>query len=98
MRTVVSNPSNGFKVCARKCDRCLFSRRPLLSPARRRELLATCRSQDRHFVCHEHGVEGHGADVCCRGFYDANPGATNLMRIAARLGAVVFVEPPEARP
>ncbi len=75
-----------FKVCKEQCDQCLFSKHKIVSNARKREVLATCRQNDSHFVCHK------TKDVCCRGFYDANPAASNLMRIAGRLGAVEFVE------
>lgn len=87
-----------FKVCAERCDQCLFSKTPIVSNARRLDVLAECRRRDTHFICHKHATgteELHGEDVCCRGFYDANPMGTNLMRIAARLGAVEFVDAPE---
>lgn len=87
-----------FKVCEERCDQCLFSKTPIVSDARRRQVLRDCAREDRHFVCHKHGTgdaDGlHGEDVCCRGFYDANPMRTNLMRIAHRLGAVEFVSLP----
>jgi hypothetical protein len=90
--------SGGFKVCAERCDQCLFSKQAIVDNARRRQVLADCARRDTHFVCHKHGVgddeELHGEDVCCRGFYDRDPMATNLMRIAARLGVVEFVEEP----
>jgi hypothetical protein len=75
-----------FKVCKERCDQCLFSKNKIVSNARKRDVLATCAANDSHFVCHK------TKDVCCRGFYDRDPGASNLMRIAGRLGAVEFVE------
>jgi hypothetical protein len=87
-----------FKVCATRCDQCLFSREAIVGNARRRDVLEQCARNDSHFICHKHGVgsedELDGEDVCCRGFYDRNPGATNLMRIAGRLNMVEFVEFP----
>jgi hypothetical protein len=77
-----------FKVMAKRCDQCLFSRNRIVSASRKREVLAQCRRDDTHFICHK------TPGVCCRGFYDADPGASNLMRIAGRLGAVEFVEAP----
>lgn len=89
----------GFKVCAERCDQCLFSKTPIVSNARRRQVLDDCARRDTHFICHKHGHgsedELHGQDVCCRGFYDADPGRTNLMRIAGRLGAIEFVPFPD---
>lgn len=93
----------GFKVCADRCEECLFSKTTIVSSAQRREILADCARRDTHFICHKHGYgdEGEllGEDVCCRGFYDADPGRTNLMRIAGRLGMVEFVQvaPPRTQ-
>jgi hypothetical protein len=75
---------------AKRCDQCLFSKNRIVSAVRKRELLATCKRDDTHFVCHKASIAGES--VCCRVFYDADPGASNLMRIAGRLGAVEFVE------
>jgi hypothetical protein len=89
-----------FKVCAERCDQCLFSKDAIVSNARRKQVLTDCARRDAHFICHKHGFgsedELHGENVCCRGFYDRNPMATNLMRIAHRLGAVEFVSAGEA--
>lgn len=74
-----------FKVCKNRCAQCLFSKAKIVSNARKREVLAECAQSDSHFICHK------TKDVCCRGFYDRDPGASNLMRIAGRLGAVEFV-------
>jgi len=74
-----------FKVCKKRCDQCLFSENRIVSPERAAEVLQECEKKDSHFICHKY------RDVCCKGFYDADPGATNLMRIAGRLGAVEFV-------
>jgi hypothetical protein len=91
-----------FKVCAERCEQCLFSKETIVSNARRKQVLADCRRNDAHFICHKHGVgddeELHGEDVCCRGFYDRDPGATNMMRIAGRLGMVEFVDFPAEVP
>jgi len=84
-----------FKVMSKQCDQCLFSKNRIVSDARMRQVLAECRRTDTFFVCHKSSMAGEGKDVCCRGFYDRNPGASNLMRIAGRLGAVEFVEEPK---
>lgn len=87
---------SGFRVCKKRCDQCLFSSAKVVTDDRRAEILRICAERDTHFVCHKFTIaEGPDSQVCCRGFYDANPGATNLMRIAERLGAVEFVDLPE---
>ena len=83
-----------FKVMAKQCDQCLFSKNRIVSLARKREVLAECARNDAHFICHKASIAGD-QDVCCRGFYDKDPGASNLMRIAGRLGAVEFVKEPK---
>lgn len=82
-----------FKVAAKRCDQCLFSRDAIVSNARRKQVLGDCARRDTHFICHKFTLAGDAA--CCRAFYDRDPGATNLMRIAGRLGAVEFVPVPE---
>ncbi len=79
-----------FQVCAKQCDQCLFNSNRIVSKARVRQVLKQAECHDSHFVCHKYSR--HGADVCCRGFYDANPMKTNLMRIAHRLNMVQFVD------
>lgn len=81
-----------FKVYAERCAECLFSKDKIVSNARRKELLADCRSRDTHFICHKASIAGDS--ICCRGFYDTQ--STNLIRVAQRLGAVEFVPFPEA--
>lgn len=79
-----------FAVRFEQCDQCLFSKDKIVSTKRRQELLRTCKDQDCHFICHKSTINGE--EVCCRAFYDANPCATNLMRIAERLGVVKFTD------
>lgn len=84
-----------FRVCKKRCDQCLFSSAKVVSDDRKHDILETCAREDRHFICHKFSIaEGEGSQVCCRAFYDADPAATNLMRIAGRLGAVEFVDLP----
>jgi hypothetical protein len=86
---------SGFRVCKKRCDQCLFSSAKVVGDDRKLDILRDCVKEDAHFICHKFTLaEGPGSQVCCRGFYDANPAATNLMRIAGRLGAVEFVELP----
>ena len=88
-----------FQVCEKRCDQCLFSSHRIVTVARMRKLLAQAQRNDQHFICHKHTLrhlDGNateaGANVCCRGFYDRDPNATNFMRIAGRLHMVQFVD------
>lgn len=86
---------SGFRVCEKRCDQCLFSSAKIVDAKRKAQILRDCAAKDAHFICHKFTIaEGRESQVCCRGFYDANPGASNLMRIAGRLGAVEFVGLP----
>lgn len=84
-----------FQVCKKRCDQCLFSSAKIVSDSRKAEILRDCVVNDAHFICHKHTIHDVKSQVCCRGFYDADPGASNLMRIAGRLGMIEFVEEPE---
>lgn len=87
----------GFEVMESRCDQCLFDpANRIVSAERAREVLNECRRTDTHFVCHKSTI-ADGGNVCCRGFYDANPMASNSMRIAARLGVVRFVPVPDVQ-
>lgn len=78
-----------FKVRKEQCDQCLFTRKRIVSLTRFKGILKDCQRKDGHFICHKATAEGE--DACCKGFYDKNPMASNLMRIAHRLHAVEFV-------
>lgn len=83
-----------FLVTEKQCDQCLMSKDKIVSSERRNEILQQCRESDTHFICHKHTIADENSNVCCRGFYDSNPMATNLMRIALRLNAVKTVKEP----
>ncbi len=74
-----------FQVFSEPCDQCLFSANKVVrSNERRSEILRECLSLDTHFICHK---SSSNDDICCRGFVSAyGEDATNLMRIARRLG------------
>lgn len=74
-----------LKVCEKRCDRCLFSDAPLVSRARKSEILREAVRDQSYFVCHLH------TETVCRGFYDRMGNTSQLIRIAQRLGAVRFV-------
>jgi len=73
-----------FKVRAKPCANCLYSKDKIVSDERRDELIEGLSRKDAHFICHKN------EDVCCYGFYKRN--TTNLIRIAQRLGAVEMVD------
>ena len=79
-----------FPVSKRSCNECLFSKNKVVSDDAKQDILEECAQKDAHFLCHK--ATGKGQDVCCRGFYDHDPGATQLMRVAGRLGRIQFVE------
>jgi hypothetical protein len=56
-----------------------------VSDRRKKQILAECRANDQHFICHK------SEDTVCRGFYDRF--STNLIRIMGRLNGIEFVEP-----
>lgn len=85
-------PDGHFDVAEKRCDQCLFSSACIVSPERKAQVLADCERRDTHFICHK--FTANGSEACCRAFYDEDPLRTNLMRIAARLGAVRFVPVP----
>lgn len=78
-----------FKVRFEPCDQCLFSKNKIVPNAKRKQILQDCRRRDCHFICHK--STANGKEVCCRSFYDL-PDGTNLIRIAERLGVVVFTD------
>ena len=88
-----------LSVCAVKCDQCLFSPDAIVSPQRRRDLLAQCEVDETYFICHKHSIaEANDStlegSVCCKGFYDQDHGQTPLLRLASALGVVVFIDEP----
>ena len=78
-----------FPVMARRCDECLFSENAIVSNARRKDILKDCQRSDTHFACHKGTLANE--EICCRGFFETK--STNLIRIAERLGVIVFVNP-----
>ena len=73
-----------FKICETRCEQCLFGADRIVSKKRMAEIVKDCRAKDGHFICHKH------EDVMCRGYYETQP-APQMLRIAERLGMVMFV-------
>lgn len=80
-----------FKVTDEKCDQCLFSEQKIVSDSRRKDILATCKANDTHFICHKASIAGTA--ICCKGFYDTQ--TSNLIRTMERLQYIKFVEVPD---
>lgn len=83
-----------FQVCEKPCNQCLFSKNRIVPAARMREILAGCKRDDAHFICHKASIAGR--EVCCRAFFDTRD--TNLIRVAGRLGMIEFVDPSTGKP
>lgn len=84
-----------FKVCNKRCDQCLFSAQKIVSDERRDQIIKDCLRTEAHFICHKHTIADSRSNVCCRGFYDTYPNATQAMQIATRLGFIEWVEYPQ---
>ncbi len=82
-----------MKVCAARCNQCLFSDQRIVSKTRKAELIRNARRADAHFICHKHTMANPKAQVMCRGWYETQP-PSQLLRIAERLNCVTFVEEP----
>ncbi len=72
-----------LKVCAKRCNQCLFSSNRIVSKKRMKEILQECEQTDSHFVCHK------SEDSVCAGFYETR--STNLIRIMQRLNGIEVV-------
>lgn len=87
----------GFRIRAEMCDTCIFRPgNPMhLKAGRVASMVAECRRDDSHIVCHEtlnrddEDVPGDDEAVC-RGFINAGH-SSQILRIAERLSMVVEV-------
>lgn len=80
-----------FRVCAEKCETCLFRPGNLmhLQPGRLADMVREATVGDSTIVCHKTLLEPEQA--ACRGFFDRHP--TPLLQAAGRLGIVLEVTP-----
>jgi hypothetical protein len=79
-----------FEVASKCCGQCLFSPNKIVSDRRKTNLLKEIIQEQSYFVCHKASI--NDKETCCRGFYEKMGNASQLVRIANRLGAVKFVE------
>jgi len=88
-----------FEVNKEKCKTCIFGANSPISKARFAQLKRSWAKDDCHQVCHA-STHNNGS-VVCRGYYDAAMrGAIDmgqLMRIAGRLNAIIFVDVPDLK-
>ncbi len=78
-------------VMNKMCDQCLFGPNKIVSEARKREVLAHCRSRDAHFVCHKFTLAGE--EGVCHEFFQQE--TTNLLRVMERFNGIEFVSPDD---
>ncbi len=88
--------SSTFKVCAIRCDECLFSPERIVSSKRMKQVIDACLKDDTFFVCHKFATQGdegvHGEQVCCKGFWDTFKNDVLITRVAQMCHVVEFVE------
>ena len=83
------DPKLGLKVCAKRCNECLFSKNHIVSgEARVQQILADCERKGRYFICHKATLRGDA--VVCRAFFDTRSNA--LCREAERHGYLTFID------
>lgn len=84
-----------LEVQKKNCNQCLFTKNRIVTAKRAAHYVADCLKRDTFFVCHKAQTsdqyKGDG-QLVCRGFWDKHGGQFQLGRIAARLGAVKFVQ------
>lgn len=90
MTRPIQNDSE-FKICAHKCDQCLFSPNRVVPKRRAAQIIRSCLKRDRWFQCHKFTEK-----VCCRGFWDAHKRDVWPLRVAQMfLEAVTWIKPPD---
>jgi hypothetical protein len=86
-----------FEVNSKQCSTCIFGANSPVSKVRFAQLKRTWARDDVHQECHHSTHQGQ--HVVCRGYYNAVENgaidASQMMRIAARLNAIVFVDVPD---
>lgn len=84
-----------FKVYKTQCKNCLLSPDSIVSPARRKDIIHKCASEQTFFVCHKSSIQGD-EDVCCKTFYDKLGHISQMIRIAERLDMIQEIEQEES--
>ena len=76
-----------MKICAKKCNECLYSKNRIVSAERAADIMMEVARKDSYFVCHKSSIRGEEEWVCA----GSHPG--QLVRIMGRLGALEYVDP-----
>jgi hypothetical protein len=86
-KTNVVDP-DGVRVCADKCDTCIFRPGNLmyLNPGRVKGMVQECLAGQGHIPCHK--TLDEDVQAICRGFWDAYRNEIDLLRLAERIGFV----------
>jgi hypothetical protein len=84
--------TDGLRVCARRCETCIFRRGNLmhLHAARVPDMVADALAADTAIVCHK-TLDGERA--VCRGFWDRHRRDTLMCRLGAGIYGVLETEP-----
>lgn len=77
-----------FKVMARACDQCLFSKERIVSGQRAAQIISETRRKNTHFICHK---SPKGDDIACHEHHALGIG--QMSRIAERLNYVERIDP-----
>lgn len=90
------DPATGcMRVLSRLCDTCItYPDDRMLLGERRQEFIDEARVRGTYVVCHDTGTYSPHPGAVCRGFFNRHWRETAALRLAQRLGLVVFVEPP----
>jgi hypothetical protein len=83
-----------MKVYKTQCKNCLLSPDSIVSPARRKQIIKKCTSEQTFFVCHKSSIQGD-EDVCCKTYFDRLGHHSQMIRIAGRLGMIQEIEQEE---
>ena len=77
-----------LKVCAKKCNQCLFTSNRIVSKQRMTSIVRNCLKRDTHFECHKGTINNE--QIVCAGWY--NQYTSQMLSIAQRLNMIEFVE------
>ena len=84
-------PQFPAKVCATRCETCIFGPDSPITPRRFARLASTwAKMKGGHQVCHQYGTSEEGTDVWCKGFWETQISEI-YKRIFVAMGYVTFV-------
>jgi len=72
------------------CQNCLLSKDRIVSNKRAIEIIKGCKKDQTYFVCHKASM--NGKEIVCHTFYKTLGFYSQLIRIAERLNAILFVK------